>query len=334
MRMRPQSAHLIIAARGTALFFGVFSLVNAIGAALARRSENVWWIDLSFLPGPLPWAAGLIAAVVFVEYGLKPVMDFARRQLTTGVGLALSAVAAYNSWTFFQVRDAGVIATTVVVPFSLVLVAVFAGIAAAAWWGEPEPDTARSRIAVGVVAVLVAGVFPLAQVAFFGSTDYRRPADVAVVPGARVYADGRLSVSLSDRVDTAIDLYDDGLVDRIVMSGGTGSSGVDEAMAMRDHAVAAGVPAGAVLTDSQGIDTDSTVRNTVRLVPRESTILVVSQPYHLPRLKLAFRAEGRDVFTVPAAESQPVPKTPLFVAREIPGFWVYWARALLRDLRG
>ena len=334
MRMRSQVAYLIIVARGTALFFGVFSLANAVGALVAGRSENVWWVDLSFLPGPLPWVAGLITAVVFVEYGFKPVMDFARRQLTTGVAVALSAVAVFNAWMFFRVRASGAIETAATIPFSLLLVAVFAGIAAAAWLGEPDADSTRERIAVIGIAVFVACLFPLAQVAFFGSTDYRRPADVAVVPGARVYADGRLSASLADRVDTAVDLYDDGLVSSIIMSGGTGASGIDEAAAMREHALAAGVPVSAVVMDSEGVDTDSTVRNTVGLVPRESTILVVSQPYHLPRLKLAFRAEGRDVYTVPAVESRPIAKTPLFVVREIPGFWVYWARSLLRDLRG
>jgi vancomycin permeability regulator SanA len=324
----------LVAARGVALFFGLFSLANAVGAAVGGRSENVWWIDLSFLPGPLPWAAGLIAAVVFVEYAFKPVMDFARRQLTAGVAAALSVVSAFNAWTFFRVRESGAIETAAAIPFSLLLAVAFAGVGFAAWRGEPDEDSVSLRLAVAGVAVLIACAFPLAQIAFFGTTDYRRPADVVVVPGARVYPDGRLSASLADRVDTAIELYREGLVNRIVMSGGIGSNGVDEAMAMRDHAAFRGVPGEAIVMDSGGVDTDSTVRNTVAMVPPGDSILVVSQPYHLPRLKLAFRAQGRNVYTVPAREARPIAKTPLFVAREIPGFWVYWARALLRDLRG
>ena len=60
------------------------------------------------------------------------------------------------------------------------------------------------------VAFACLAIFPLAQMFFFGKTDYRRPADAAVVLGARVYADGRLSDALADRVRTACQLYRDG----------------------------------------------------------------------------------------------------------------------------
>ena len=41
---------------------------------------------------------------------------------------------------------------------------------------------------------------------------------------------------------------------------------------------------------------------------------------------------GWDVATVPATESLPVVQTPLLMVREIPGFWVYWARSQARAL--
>jgi vancomycin permeability regulator SanA len=180
----------------------------------------------------------------------------------------------------------------------------------------------------------LAVLFPLAQVTFFGLTDYRRPADAAVVLGAKVHDDGRLSSSLRDRVDTGIELYREGLVPTLVMSGGIGANGVDEAVAMRDYAVSLGVPADDILCDSKGVNTDATVRNTLDLLgDGTGEVLVVSQFYHLPRIKLAYQAAGRRVYTVPAGEKVPIGKTPLFVAREVPGFWVYWTRAIWRDVR-
>ncbi len=318
-------------ARGVAMFFSVFSLANALVAAIADRSEDVWWLDLGFLPGPFVWAANLLAAVVLLEFTVRPRMPESRRQLTAGVCATLSAVAVYNSFAFFSAERAGDIATGAGWPFSFVLAMMFAGIASVAWWGEPAGEPA-GMMRVAAVAFVCVLLFPLAQIYFFGTTDYRRPADYAVVLGARVRDDGSLSGSLADRVLTGAELYKQGLVPRLVMSGAAGTNGIDEGTAMAAFAKRLGVPAEAIEVDSGGIDTDATVRNTVEIIPDDARMLVVSQFYHLPRIKLAYRAGGREVYTVPARETLPIPKTPLFVAREVPAFWVYWARAMWRDL--
>ena len=182
--------------------------------------------------------------------------------------------------------------------------------------------------------VALAIVFPLAQIAFFGTSDYRAEADAAVVFGARVWPDGTVSPSLEERLDTAIGLYDAGLVDTLIMSGGIDNNGHDEAAVMAAYAIDGGVPASAILTDSAGVDTDATVTNTVPLFAEYgiTDVLVVSQNYHLPRVKLAYRAAGWEVRTVPAEPgASPIVRTPQFIAREIPAFWVYWARTVARD---
>jgi len=154
-----------------------------------------------------------------------------------------------------------------------------------------------------------------------------------VVLGARVFENGALSTSLADRMATGVELYQAGLVDTMVLSGARGASGIDEPAAMRDYAVGRGVPADAIVLDHKGVDTDATVRETVALTARTGRrLLVVSQGYHLPRVKLAYRAAGLDVRTVPATTSLPIPKTPYFIVREIPAFWTYMVRAWMRDV--
>jgi vancomycin permeability regulator SanA len=191
-------------------------------------------------------------------------------------------------------------------------------------------------VAVAVAFLLVVALFPLAQIAFFGSSDYRARADAAVVFGAMVYDNGVLSPSLRDRVMTGVDLYRSGAVRKLVMSGGVEPNGIDETVAMRGAAIKAGVPASAILRDPKGVSTDATVRNTTAIFADNGIkhVLAVSQGYHLPRVKLAYLSEGWDVRTVPAVEVEPIWKTPLFIAREVPAFWEYWARALVRDVRG
>jgi vancomycin permeability regulator SanA len=175
-------------------------------------------------------------------------------------------------------------------------------------------------------------VFPLAQVLFFGRSDYRRPADAVVVFGAQVHEDGRPSTSLKDRMATAVELHEQGLAPYMVVSGAVGDSGYDEAEVMRDMAVAAGVPAERIVVDSGGVNTDATVADTVPIFDARgwTRVLAVSQFYHLPRVKLAYQRAGREVLTVPAGTSSPIPQTPTLVAREIPAFWLYYLRAVFR----
>lgn len=319
------------AARGVLLFFGTYSLLNSLVAAIGGRHEDLWWIDYAFLPSVLGAVVGLLAAVLMLWYAVQPAVDDRRRFLTAVATATLATVALSNTLGFYAAWADGTVNPGVPVPFSAILACMFTWLTLQVWRSGGDGSAKRGRLSVVAVAVLAAMVFPLAHVAFFGTTDYRRPASAAVILGAKVHSDGRLSTSLADRVRTGIELYRSGLAAQLVMSGGTGESGVDEAAAMRDFAVAAGVPASAIVLDSAGVNTDATVANTCAMADG-GRLMVVSQFYHLPRIKLAYRAAGCDVYTVPAGESMPIAKTPLFVLREIPGFWVYWARAAARDM--
>jgi uncharacterized SAM-binding protein YcdF (DUF218 family) len=161
---------------------------------------------------------------------------------------------------------------------------------------------------------------------FFGLANYARAADAAVVLGARTYADGKPSQALADRVATACDLYDRGLVRKLIFSGGPGYGPVSETQAMTAMALAAGVKPDDILTDDAGVNTEMTARHATAMLHDlgTHTVLVVSHWYHLPRVKLAFQRQGLDVCTVPATEPIPLSNLPIYVAREIPAFWVYY----------
>lgn len=119
-------------------------------------------------------------------------------------------------------------------------------------------------------------------------------------------------------------------VRKLLVSGGVGESGYDEALVMRDMAVEAGVLSEDVLVDGSGVSTEATVRSTRRFVSADgdATLLAVSQLYHLPRIELAYARAGYDVLTVPAGISSPIQQTPRLVAREVPAFWVYYLKAV------
>lgn len=322
------------AARGLALFIGGFTLIGVYASWRGETLDfNIWWVALPF--GGWIVHAGLLAlaGVALVAYAVAPRMRPWRRWTTLAVCLLLAAVTAWNGVDFYLAWRAGELRPGLPVPLSFVICALLVFVAWAAL-RPPAPKRRRFVAAAVLVATAAACVlaFPLAQVFFFGKTDYRRPAEIVVVFGAQVHEDGRASTSLRDRMDTAIGLYKDGLVKKVLVSGGVGDSGFNEALVMRDMAVEAGVRRKDVIVDSAGVNTEATVRDSRPFFEEAErpTALAVSQYYHLPRIKLAYQGEGATVFTVPAGTSSPIPQTPRFVVREIPAFWAYYLEAVFR----
>ncbi len=62
---------------------------------------------------------------------------------------------------------------------------------------------------------------------------------VAIVFGAAVYGNGRLSTVLRDRMETAIVLYEEGKVGKILVSGDNGFENYNEPAAMKNYAIRA-----------------------------------------------------------------------------------------------
>jgi vancomycin permeability regulator SanA len=325
---------LAAVARGLALFLGAFTLANLVATLRTPAFDgNVWWVDPPSVPRPLALALFCAVGVALIAYALAPRMAAWRRWTTIGLCAAFATMAVLNAVDFYRVWRDGLIQPGVPAPLSVVVVAALGYVA---WAALRPPQRSRRRWPAPAVLALTTAVcvvlFPLLQVWFFGGTDYRRPADVAVVFGAQVHRNGLPSTSLRDRMTTAEQLYKDRLVGRLIVSGGVGESGYNEALVMRDMAVKAGVPARAIVIDSSGVSTDATVRHTVVFFAGRDwrRVLAVSQGYHLPRIKLAYQRAGWDVLTVPATTSAPIAQTPRLVAREIPAFWAYYLRAVLR----
>lgn len=324
------------AVRGIALFLGVFSLLNVLVSQFGTdRLENIWWVDLSFLP---PWLATLLSlglAVGLVGFALFPRMHIVRRHVTSGLGVTFVFIALINTVSYYWALFNGTFIAHLPIPFSLVIAGVMVLVTRAVRIQSRSKGDGGEWIYVAAFAALGLVLFPLGQMIFFGSTDYRAKADVAVVFGARVYPNLALSTTVKDRVDTAIDLYDAKLVPKILLTGGLDADGIDETEGMRNYAIGKGVPAGAIIIDNLGNNTDLSVINTAAIIKEKkyTRVLAVSQAYHLPRIKMAYRAQHINVRTVPAKTSLPIPQTPAFMMREVPAFWVYWLRGGVRDLR-
>ncbi|MFO0614690.1 MAG: YdcF family protein [Polyangiaceae bacterium] len=158
-------------------------------------------------------------------------------------------------------------------------------------------------------------------------TDHRRDADAIVVLGARVYADGRPSEALAQRMATACELYRAGYAKKVVLSGGRDPGGArSEPDAMRELALGCGVPRDAIVLDEDGVDTRATGVDVARILGEGARVLAVSHGYHLARVQIALERQGIEAYTVPARERILLPGKPYYVARELVAWAVYLAR--------
>lgn len=124
-------------------------------------------------------------------------------------------------------------------------------------------------------------------------------ADCILVLGAGVREDGTPSLMLADRLDTAITLYQNGVSDRLLMSGDHGRVDYDEVNVMKQIAVDAGIPSEAVFMDHAGFSTyDSLYR--ARDIFQAKKIVIVTQKYHLYRALYLAKALGLDAAGVAA----------------------------------
>jgi len=315
--------------RAVALFLGIFSVANAVGDFLRPGfAEDLWWVDLRFLPVWLGKVLLLVASVCLISFAWQPPRPGWRRRLTAACAGALSLVALANAIRYYTLLAGGRLGSNWPFPLSLLIAAALGSVCLAAL-ARPRPNTRPGgRAMVFVLTLVFCALFPLLQMFCFGKTDYRRPADVAIVFGARAYADGRPSDALADRVRTACELYRRGLTRKLVFSGGPGDGVVHETECMRRMALGLGVRPEDILVDREGFNTRATVRNTKKLLRQtgSSRVLVVSHFYHLPRIKLAFQRAGVEVYTVPARESYVLRQLPFNMAREIAALWVYYLR--------
>ncbi len=127
-----------------------------------------------------------------------------------------------------------------------------------------------------------------------GLVDRIGSADVALVLGSKVELDGMPSARLKARLDRTVELYKAKGFPWVIVSGGVGKEGFDEAAVMRDYLVQQGLPADHILLDSHGDNTFLSAQNT-RAIAKEkhfTSVMVISQYFHLPRSRLALKKCG------------------------------------------
>ena len=191
------------------------------------------------------------------------------------------------------------------------------------------------RRVLGGVVFVAAAVYTVAFVLVLAAAqlDEREPADAIVVLGAAQY-NGRPSPVLRARLDHALELLNERLASAIVVTGGVGRGDTEsEADVGRRYLLARQVPDSALIVQPQGRSTEASMRAVAAWLGdrgRRRAILV-SDPFHMLRLRLEARRNGLEAYTSPT-DSSPISDDPVlelrFLAIEAFKIPVSWVKSL------
>jgi vancomycin permeability regulator SanA len=189
----------------------------------------------------------------------------------------------------------------------------------------------RKPLVLAFLTVIGAFVAATLLLVAAGLRDQIGHADVAMVLGSKVNADGTPSSRLRARLDRTLGLYQAGYFPTIIVSGGA-----DEAVVMGDYLRAHGVPANHIVEDKTGVNTFASAHDTLIIMRhlKLHSVLVVSQYFHVPRALLALERFG--INPVYSAHAQFFELRDLYSSpRELAGYIRYYFRSYTTpDLAG
>ena len=105
--------------------------------------------------------------------------------------------------------------------------------------------------------------------------------DCIVVLGAGIWGD-KPSPMLEDRLLQAIDLYQNNVSSKIIMSGDHGKQDYDEVNTMKNFAIDKGVPSESIFMDHAGFSSYESIYRAKEIFGAKK-IVIVTQKYHLYR---------------------------------------------------
>jgi len=163
----------------------------------------------------------------------------------------------------------------------------------------------RRLVILGMITVFTLWVISASSVLIWSSRDEARPAQAIVVLGAAQYA-GRPSPVLRARLDHALGLWKRDLASLLILTGGTGTGDTtSEAAVGRTYAKKRGVPDTLILVENEGRTTSESMKAVAGMLEVRGlhTALLVSDPFHMLRLRILARRFGFTPYTSPTRTS-------------------------------
>ena len=172
------------------------------------------------------------------------------------------------------------------------------------------------------VLVLVWLLCVTGWIMWVGERDQAAKADAIIVLGAAAY-DAKPSPVFQERIRHGLDLYEAGYAPLLIFTGGYGGSGArfSESQVARRYALKQGVPAKAILIETQSRNTVQNLVEAKRLMDQHDLhrVIIVSDPLHMARALRLSRAMGIDALasSTPSTRFRSFHTSWRFLAQEI-----------------
>jgi len=176
---------------------------------------------------------------------------------------------------------------------------------------QPENRNARRRLWISISAAAVIGLLAISPFIYsviryskdIYSLEDAPYAVAALVPGAGVWSDGTPSITMIERVETATNLFRMGKISHIILSGSQ-----YETKVMRQLVEASEINEDSLLLDTHGL---STLDSCINLFQDRafSSVVVVTQKYHLFRALYLCNSIGIESIGVSAESQAQLPET-------------------------
>lgn len=152
--------------------------------------------------------------------------------------------------------------------------------------------------------------------------------DAIIVLGCRVEADGVASLALQARTRKAVELYQQGYADVVVLTGGVGTYAPSEAQAAFTYATQQlGVKPDVFVLEETSTSTEENARFAKEAMQDATNVLIVSDAYHIFRAERVF---GKYFDHVDGSGRVPIPEYRIKGdLREVAALGYYWLQGRL-----
>lgn len=113
--------------------------------------------------------------------------------------------------------------------------------------------------------------------------DRIKKCEYAIIPGAKIYID-RPCNKLEDRMTATIELYNNNIIDKIIVSGGYDrESNLHEVDFMKKYLIEKGINSEDIIKDYYGINTYSTMYRVGRFINKNESVIICTQKMYAGR---------------------------------------------------
>lgn len=154
-----------------------------------------------------------------------------------------------------------------------------------------------------VLSIIAAWIIaPEVPIVFTSISTQPQPADVLIVPGARLWGD-QPSGMLKLRLDKAVELFSEGYAEQIIVSGARGPDEIDsEAAVMRNYLLSRGLTEDVVYIEDKSYNTIENLTGSQQIMQMHGwhSAVIVTNPFHVYRCLLITRQIGMTATAAPA----------------------------------